>query len=60
MAEVTITGMSIKKGTIEITEVKFVDSNGFPTKKVNLNEAFAVALKGSIIQLDMEHLKDDY
>lgn len=52
--------MSIKKGTIEIKEAKFVDSNGLPTKKVNLNEAFAVALKASIIQLDLNHLKPDY
>jgi len=52
--------MSIKKGSIEIKEAKFVDANGLPTKKVNLNEAFAVALKASIIQLDMDHLKPDY
>jgi len=60
MAEIIITSMSIKKGVIEIKEAKFVDANGLPTKKVNLNEAFAVALKASIIQLDMDHLKDDY
>jgi hypothetical protein len=60
MAEILITSMSIKKGTIEIKEAKFVDSNGLPTKKVNLNEAFAVALKASIIDLDMDHLSDNY
>jgi len=60
MAEIIITSMSIKKGSIEIKEAKFVDANGLPTKKVNLNEAFAVALKASIIQLDMDHLKPDY
>jgi len=60
MSEIIITSMSIKKGTIEIKEAKFVDSNGMPTRKVNLNEHFAVALKASIIQLDLEHLKEDY
>lgn len=52
--------MSIKKGTIEIKEAKFVDSNGMPTRKVNLNEHFAISLKASIIDLDMDHLKSDY
>ncbi len=58
--EVIITGMTIKKGVIEITEVKQVDSNGMPTRKVNLNEHFAISLKASIIDLDMDHLKSDY
>jgi len=60
MSEIIITSMSIKKGIIEIKEAKFVDANGLPTKKVNLNEAFAVALKASIITLDMDHLKEGY
>jgi len=58
--EIIITGMKIEKNRLIITEVKQVDSNGMPTRKVNLNEHFAVALKASIIQLDLEHLKEDY
>jgi len=58
--EVIITGMKIEKNRLIITEVKQVDSNGMPTRKVNLNEHFAVALKGTIIDLDMDHLKSDY
>jgi len=54
MAEIIITSMSIRKGTIEIKEVKLVDQNGMPTRKIALNEQFAVALKGTIIELNME------
>ena len=54
MAEIIITGISIKKGSIEIKEVKLVDQNGMPTRKIALNEQFAVALKGTIIELNMD------
>jgi len=52
--------MSIKKGVIEIKEAKHVDQNGNPTKAVALNESFAVALKGSEIELNLDHLKSDW
>ena len=54
MPDIIITSMSIRKGTIEIKEVKLVDQNGMPTRKIALNEQFAVALKGTIIELNME------
>lgn len=60
MSEIIITGIKIEKNRLIITEAKHVDNNGNPTKKVSINEHFAVALKASIIQLDMDHLKEDY
>jgi len=54
MPEIIITSMSIQKGTIEIKEVKLVDPNGMPTRKIALNEKFAVALRGTIIELNMD------
>ena len=54
MPEIIITSMSIQKGTIEIKEVKLVDPNVMPTRKIALNEQFAVALRGTIIELNMD------
>lgn len=54
MPEIIITSMSIQKGTIEIKEVKLVDPNGMPTRTIALNEKFAVALRGTIIELNMD------
>lgn len=53
MPKVVITKMSIKKGVIEIKEASLVDDKGFPKRKITLNEQFAVALRGSIIDLNM-------
>ena len=50
--------MKVEKGSIEISEAKIVDSNGNPTRNVSINESFAVALKGSIINLDLSHLNE--
>ena len=55
MPKVIITKMSIAKGKIEIGEVKIVDDQGFPVRSIALNEQFAIALKGSIIELNMDH-----
>ena len=51
--------MKVDKNKIEIFEAKIVDSNGNPTRNVSINESFAVALKGSIINLDLSHLKNE-
>ena len=51
--------MKVEKGSIEISEAKIVDSNGNPTRSVAINESFAVALKASIIDLDLSHLKNE-
>ena len=50
--------MKVDKNKIEISEAKIVDSNGNPTRNVSINESFAVALKGSIINLDLSHLNE--
>jgi hypothetical protein len=44
MAEIIITGMKIEKNQIVITEAKQVDDDGNPTRKVSINEHFAIAL----------------
>lgn len=59
MPEILITKMRIVKNAIEISEAKIVDDNGNPTRAVAINEAFAVALKGSIIDLDLSHLNNN-
>tara|TARA_Y100001937_G_scaffold115696_1_gene166798 strand:+ start:231 stop:416 length:186 start_codon:yes stop_codon:yes gene_type:complete len=59
MPEILITKMKVDKNKIEIFEAKIVDSNGNPTRNVSINESFAVALKGSIINLDLSHLKNE-
>jgi len=58
--KVIITGMKYEKGKIIITEAKHLDSNNNPTRNVAINEHFAISIKASIIQLDLEHLKEDY
>ena len=60
MSKILITGMAIEKNRIVIKEAKHVDNSGKPTRAVAINEAFAIALKASIIELDLEHLKEDY
>lgn len=60
MAEIIITGMKIEKNQIVITEAKQVDDDGNPTRKVSINEHFAIALKGSVIDLNLDHLKKDF
>jgi hypothetical protein len=60
MAEIIITGMKIEKNQIVITEAKQVDDDGNPTRKVSINEHFAIALKGSVIELNLDHLKKDF
>ena len=59
MPEILITKMKVQKNTIEISEAKIVDDNGNPTRNVAINESFAVALKGSIIDLDLSHLNNE-
>ena len=56
MSKILITKMKVEKGSIEISEAKIVDSNGNPTRSVSINESFAIALKGSILKLDLSHL----
>lgn len=51
--------MKVDKNRIEISEAKIVDDNGKPTRSVAINESFAVALKGSIIDLDLSHLNNE-
>ena len=51
--------MKVDKNKIEISEAKIVDANGNPTRTVAINESFAVALKASIIDLDLSHLKNE-
>ena len=51
--------MKVEKNKIEISEAKIIDDNGNPTRAVAINEAFAVALKGSIIDLDLSHLNNN-
>ena len=58
MPEILITKMKVDKNRIEISEAKIVDDNGKPTRSVAINESFAVALKGSIIDLDLSHLNE--
>ena len=58
MPEILITKMKVEKNTIEISEAKIIDDNGNPTRSVAINESFAVALKGSIIDLDLSHLNE--
>ena len=58
MPEILITKMKVDKNKIEISEAKIVDANGNPTRTVAINESFAVALKGSIIDLDLSHLNN--
>jgi hypothetical protein len=60
MAEIIITGMKIEKNQIVITEAKQVDDDGNPTRKVSINEHFAIALKASVIELNLDHLKKDF
>ena len=60
MAKITITGMKIEKNRLIITEAKHIDDNGNPTRPVAINQAFAVALKGSEIELNLDHLKSDW
>ena len=48
--------MKVDKNKIEISEAKIVDENGNPTRSVTINESFAVALKASIIDLDLSHI----
>lgn len=60
MRKVLITGLRIEKNKLTITEVKHLDDNGNPTRSVAINEAFAVALKGSEIELNLDHLKSDW
>ena len=52
--------MKIEKNQIVITEAKQVDDDGNPTRKVSINEHFAIALKGSVIELNLDHLKKDF
>ena len=59
MPEILITKMKVEKNKIEISEAKIVDDAGNPTRAVAINEAFAVALKGSIIDLDLSHLNNN-
>lgn len=59
MPEILITKMKVDKNKIEISEAKIVDENGNPTRNVAINESFAVALKASIIDLDLSHLKNE-
>ena len=59
MSKILITKMKVEKGSIEISEAKIVDANGNPTRNVSINESFAIALKGSIINLDLSHLKNE-
>lgn len=56
MPEILITKMKVDKNKIEISEAKIVDENGNPTRSVAINESFAVALKASIIDLDLSHI----
>ena len=58
MPEILITKMKVDKNRIEIFEAKIVDDNGNPTRNVAINESFVVALKGSIIDLDLSHLNE--
>jgi len=59
MPEILITKMRIVKNAIEISEAKIIDENGNPSRTVAINQSFAVALKGSIIDLDLSHLKNE-
>ncbi len=59
MPEILITKMKVDKNKIEISEAKIVDASGNPTRTVAINESFAVALKGSIIDLDLSHLNNN-
>ena len=59
MPEILITKMKVDKNKIEISEAKIIDENGNPTRTVAINESFAVALKGSIIDLDLSHLNNN-
>tara|TARA_R100000951_G_C2524752_1_gene144554 strand:- start:144 stop:329 length:186 start_codon:yes stop_codon:yes gene_type:complete len=59
MPEILITKMRIVKNAIEISEAKIIDENGNPSRTVAINQSFAVALKGSIIDLDLSHLNNE-
>ena len=59
MPEILITKMRIVKNAIEISEAKIIDENGNPSRTVAINQSFAVALKGSIINLDLSHLNNE-
>lgn len=59
MPEILITKMRIVKNAIEISEAKIIDENGNPSRTVAINQSFAVALKGSIIDLDLSHLNEN-
>ena len=59
MPEILSTKMRGVKNAIEISEAKIIDENGNPSRTVAINQSFAVALKGSIIDLDLSHLNEN-